>query len=61
MFLRKRNRTEFIVDFPKNDDAEIISSIQVIKLVFIIYLFALYSFVLNKTYFYRYIRMAGMY
>lgn len=29
MFTRKRNRVEFIVDFPRNDDAEIISSIQV--------------------------------
>lgn len=29
MFTRKRNRIEFIVDFPRNDDAEIISSIQV--------------------------------
>lgn len=41
MFLRKRNRTEFIVDFPKNDDAEIISSIQVdISDKMSIYLFA---------------------
>ncbi|VVC37405.1 Hypothetical protein CINCED_3A024100 [Cinara cedri] len=29
MFTRKRNRVEFIVDFPRNDDAEIISSIQI--------------------------------
>jgi len=29
MFTRDKNRVEFIVDFPRNDDAEIISSIQV--------------------------------
>ncbi|XP_050536014.1 DDB1- and CUL4-associated factor 10 [Daktulosphaira vitifoliae] len=28
MFSRNKNRVEFIVDFPRNDDAEIISSIQ---------------------------------
>lgn len=32
MFTRKRNRVEFIVDFPRGDEAEIISSIQVIFL-----------------------------
>lgn len=34
MFTRKRNRVEFIVDFPKGDVAEIISSIQVMFLLF---------------------------
>lgn len=38
MFTRKRNRVEFIVDFPRNDDAEIISSIQVINIYLFIYI-----------------------
>lgn len=46
MFTRKRNRVEFIVDFPRNDDAEIISSIQVF------YLFTLIIFLnyVNKNF-----------
>lgn len=39
MFSRKHNRVEFIVDFPKTDDAEIISSIQVISLLFLFLVF----------------------
>lgn len=38
MFTRKRNRVEFIVDFPRNDEAEIISSIQVIFTLLLYYL-----------------------
>jgi len=44
MFSRKENRIEFIVDFPKNDDAEIISSIQVISLLLLLSLFRFFQY-----------------
>lgn len=30
---RKKNRVEFIADFPENDDAEVVSSLQVSNLI----------------------------
>lgn len=38
MFTRDKNRVEFIVDFPRNDDAEIISSIQVCLHIYIYFI-----------------------
>lgn len=56
MFTRKRNRVEFVVDFPRNDDAEIISSIQV-------WLSLKYTFLFSDIQYkniYRYIHKVGM-
>jgi len=57
MFTRKRNRVEFIVDFPRNDDAEIISSIQVYIYIF----FFIFQNVLNNKHLNRFTHKVGMY